>query len=60
MTPERDQRVAVTVTSQPAKDGEYPIIAQAFWAKRELNLGQSQDKQALYVSVSKGKYLLYM
>lgn len=54
-----NQRVAVTVTSQPADPGDYPIIAQAFWGKRDVNVGNNQgngpDKQTLYVSVSKGK-----
>jgi calcium-activated chloride channel regulator 4 len=51
-----NQRIAVSVTSQPSS-GEYPIIAQAVWAKRDIDLGQGgngPDKQALYVSVSKG------
>ena len=53
----RTQTVSITVVSKSSTPGEYPIAAQAFWGRRDMNLivpGRDPDRQALYASVSKG------
>ena len=52
----RDQRVAVSVTSMSAEEGEYPIIAQAFWGTRSMDLKGNYGEQIIYASVSKGSF----
>ncbi|CAH1799912.1 unnamed protein product [Owenia fusiformis] len=49
------QRVSVTVTSQAAKPGDYPLLSTAQWGLRVIDLNKPEpDRQTLYVSVSKG------
>ena len=51
-----DQRVAVSVTSMSSTQGEYPIIAQAFWGARSIDLSGDYTEQVIYASISKGRY----
>ena len=51
-----DQRVAVRVTSMSSTQGEYPIIAQAFWGARSMDLSGDYTEQVIYASISKGRF----
>ena len=55
-----EQRVAVSVTSQAAKIGEFPIVTECSWGARDLSLSTGNpERQILYVSVSRGNYTLF-
>ena len=50
------QRVAVSITSMSSSQAEYPIVAQAAWGSRTVNVFGDVTEQIVYASVSKGEH----
>ena len=46
--------VTITVVSERRSADVQPIIAEAEWDQSHVNGSQTQDKQAVYITVSQG------